>query len=620
MCGFIGSVNLKSLRNMSGLQTRFERAYEYLSKRGPDSKGTWNDQYAYFMHARLKVIDLSEASSQPMQKDNYIICFNGEIYNFKTLRKELENKGYSFFSNGDTEVLVSAWQEWGAAMLEKLDGMFAFSIWDKKHKTLFLARDRFGKKPLAYSDDNGQINFSSDVRSLKEITNTGGLNHDAIKSLFRFRFIYEPLTIFKNFKKLPAGHYIKYDNYGIKVNRWYKLKNSKASNLDFDFYKNDLKKCLTEAVEKRLMSDVPIGLFLSGGLDSGLILNTLATFDKKIPCFTVGYSDSAKYYNEVDNASKIAKYYNFNHNKIILSSKDTYNFVSEALESSDEPFADSSALPMYMMTKAVKNHIKVALTGDGGDEIFGGYRKYISYKWFFLVKLFPKNFRKSLASLLSDNKNNPISDTARRLRRLLKNTTDDFNKMQINFLDQLNDHEHISLFSSIKDTLDSSIFENDIDSSDKINNVLARDFSFSLLGDMLVKLDRFSMTHGIELRSPFLDKSLVELAFSIPSKYKVGYLGGKKIIKSSFSKNLPEWYINLPKKGFEVPLQNWLNKDLKYLVEEATSKNVIESLEILQPDQIFKWKEDFFSGKKDNSWKLWTLISYEKWAKNNNII
>ena len=618
MCGFIGIVNTDYLNRSEELDAKFNRAYSFLKSRGPDEKGTWNNKNCYFLHTRLKILDLSSFSSQPMQKDNKTICFNGEIYNFYQLKEELIKKGYHFNSNGDTEVLLSAWNEWGEGMMEKLDGMFSIAIWNNDEKTLFLARDRFGKKPLVYSIKNNNIYFSSDVKSLNCITDGGDIDKESIKSLFRFRFIHEPRTIFKNFKKLTPGNILKFNEYGVKITSWYHLNKIKAPTKENRNQK--LRSLIIKAVEKRLISDVPIGVFLSGGIDSAIIIDALFQIGRKVPTYTVGFKGESNYYNESGNAARIASYYGFKNKTIYLDSKNILDKINNILNASDEPFADSSVIPTYMISNAVKNDIKVALTGDGGDELFGGYRKYSAYRWLSLTKNLPSSFKGLIASLLPDSKNSTLSDQARKLKRFLQNSNTNIEKMQINFLDQTSNNEFYQLFEEQKkDTLTQGLMEADKFGSD-LNKVLARDFNFSLLGDMLVKLDRCSMANSLELRSPFLDKDLAEFSFSIPGIDKIGFFSGKKVLKNCYRNQLPKWYLNLPKKGFEAPLQRWLKNDLKYLVEESTEKKVIESLNIKNPEIISQWKNDFFNGKKDNSWKLWTLISYTHWAKSLKII
>ena len=619
MCGFAGIINIKRLANKEFLERRLRKAYAYLRSRGPDEKGMWHDKNSYFLHTRLKILDLKGTASQPMEYGDHVISYNGEIYNFQDLKNRLIRKGYKFQSSGDTEVLLASWQYWGPDVLNRLDGMFAFSIWDKKKKILYLARDRFGKKPLVFSSSENSISFASDIRSLKEIAYEGKLNKLAIESLFRFRFIYEPLTIYDNFKKLPAGCYLKFCSNGIEVKKWFRL-NNKISNLNEKESQRKIIELTTKAVEKRLISDVPIGVFLSGGIDSGIVSACIANLNKKIPHFTVGFKNQGDYYNEISNASNLAKYFGFEHNALYLDAKKVKPLIDEITATCDEPFADSSAIPTYMIAKETSQYMKVALSGDGGDEVFGGYRKYMAYRWNSLTNLLPNFLRKNLGTSLPNFKHNSFSEKIRQLKRLLLNSSLDLNKMQVSFLDQLSDLECNELLGVKKTNLEKYVFNDIAKFDDSLNQILARDIKFSLPGDMLVKVDRFSMRHSLEVRSPFLDKDLVNYAFSISGKEKIGFFKGKKVLRKAFTNMLPEKYLNFPKKGFEVPLDKWLLNELKYLVEKSSSNKVIESLGIKNKKIIENWKNDFFGGKSDNSWKLWTLISYARWAELNKFI
>ncbi|PPR27423.1 MAG: Asparagine synthetase [glutamine-hydrolyzing] 1 [Alphaproteobacteria bacterium MarineAlpha9_Bin4] len=619
MCGFVGTVNIKNIIDREFQEKRFKKASLFLKQRGPDEQAVWSDKNSYFLHTRLKILDLKNTGSQPMEYGDYVICYNGEIYNFQDLKNKLIKKGYRFKSSGDTEILLASWICWGPDILKKLDGMFAFSIWDKKKKTLYLARDRFGKKPLVFSAFEKTISFSSDIRSLKEIAYAGKIDKLAVESLFRFRFIYEPLTIYNNFKKLPAGCYLKFSSNGIEIKKWFSL-NKKTNFFLEEESKKKIVDLTTKAVEKRLISDVSIGVFLSGGIDSGIISACLAKLNKKIPHFTVGFKNQGNYYDEASSASKLSKYFGFEHNIIYLDSNKIKPQIEEIISTCDEPFADSSSIATYMIAKETSQHIKVALSGDGGDEIFGGYRKYMAYRWYIFTHIFPHFLRKKFGASLPNFKKNFFSDKSRKIKRFLLNASSDFNKMQINFLDQLSNNEYSRLFGIEKTNLEEDIFDDNTEFDDDLNHVLARDIKFSLSGDMLVKADRFSMRHSLEVRSPFLDKDLVNYAFSISGKEKIGFFKGKKILRKAFLEIFPEKYLNLPKKGFEVPLDKWLLNDLKYLVNKSSSNKVLDSLGIKDKKIVEIWKNEFFSGKSDNSWKLWTLISYAKWAEFNRFV
>ena len=358
---------------------------------------------------------------------------------------------------------------------------------------------------------------------------------------------------------------------------------------------------------------------MSGGIDSAIILDAIAQYGKKVPTFTVGFKNQNKYYDESISAKKISNYYGFKNKTIYLEQKTILNHINKILDANDEPFADSSAIAIHMISHAVKNDIKVALTGDGGDELFGGYSKYISYKWKKLMLLLPSKIRLSLINYLSDSKDNSFSNLMRKFKRFLENYDNDPSIMQINYLDQLNNKEFLELFGFNKQALSENLFKGSKYFSG-FNKTLFRDFRFSLLGDMLVKLDRHSMANSIELRSPFLDKDLVNLAFNIPAEKKIGFFRGKLILRDCYKSIFPDWYLKRPKRGFEVPLNHWLKKDLRFLVEESTMPNVLDSLNIKNKNIIYDWKKDFYNGKKDNSWKLWVIITYYHWAKRSKVI
>ncbi len=342
MCGFAGIVNLKGLNIDSDLKTKMGKAIVSLQKRGPDKNGEWISKNCYFIHTRLRVIDISSSSDQPMTKNGYVLCYNGEIYNYKEIRSELVKLGYRFKSNGDAEVLLAGWIEWGDQLIKKLSGMFSFVIWNDRKKILYLGRDQFGKKPLVYSLGNNYLAFASDVRSLSKIVNCGPVDRSAVESLFRFRYIHEPLTIFSNAKKLGAGVLASYSSRGFFLNKWYQLKNYDFfSQISYKEAKKRLIQLFDNSLQKRLSSDVPIGLFLSSGLDSGIILSGLSKIGKRLPCFTLGYENSSSYYEERKNASKLSKYFGMDHYSINVTPKDTLKLVPEILMANDEPFADT---------------------------------------------------------------------------------------------------------------------------------------------------------------------------------------------------------------------------------------------------------------------------------------
>jgi len=619
MCGFTGIINFNGLNRTAELDKKMMAALKRLYPRGPDQQDIWTDLKSYFVHSRLSIIDTSLAGRQPMYKYNKVISYNGEIYNFKEIKSKLIKLGYKFSSESDCEVLLAGWDKWGIKVLDFISGMFAFSIWDLKKEKLYLVRDPFGKKPLYYSYKSGLISFSSDLKSLEKVVDCGQINIDAVHSLFSFRFIHDPISIYEKVNKVPAGHFLEVNKDNIILSRWYNLSNKASNVFDKEEVSNDLISIFDKSVNRRLVSDVPIGLLLSGGIDSSLILSSLAEMGKNIPCFTMGFENSSKYYEERPYAKKLANHFGMEHFDIEMNPQNILNIIPEVFEASDEPFADSSSLPFYALSKEVSQKVTVALSGDGGDEVFGGYRKYVGENWTNIGLMIPNILRKILINHLIENKDTSYGEFSRRLKRYLLNTTKDPIERHINWLKQINEKDISSIIGNSRDYKNMFI-EARAGFSDKINSILVGDMKISLSGDMLVKLDRMSMANSLEIRSPFLDKELVEYAFTIPGKYKVGKFKGKKILRNVFSKRLPKWSMNLPKKGFEVPLANWFKEDLRSMVEHVSMKKNLDKIGIQNHTLINSWKDDLFFNNKDTSWKLWTLISYFYWCENRGII
>ena len=619
MCGFAGLVNFKGISGFDDLDKKMQSALKRLFPRGPDQQDKWIDAKSYFVHSRLSILDTSLNGKQPMINYGKVIVYNGEIYNFKEIRVKLINEGYKFYSDSDCEVLLAGWDKWGKKILDYLIGMFSFAIWDIKKEKLFIIRDPYGKKPLYYSFINNGITFASDLKSLEKITDCSIVSSKALESFFTFRFIHDPLTIYENVNKLSPGHVLELSQNGSKIYQWYNLSNNQLDTFNKKDIKINIRNKFDKAVERRLVSDVPVGLLLSGGLDSSLVLSSLAYQDKKIPCFTMGFMNSSEYYEERPQAKRLANYFGMEHHNLEISSKSLLKIIPEVFSASDEPFADTSSLPFYALSKEVSKSVKVALSGDGGDEVFGGYRKYLGEKWAKLGLLIPNFIRYYISNLLVENKNTTYGELSRKIKRFLLNIDFDPLIRQINWLRLLNETDLKSLIGKSNNHY-RKLFENYREGfDDQINSLLAGDMAISLSGDMLVKIDRMSMANSLEIRSPFLDKDLVEYAFSIPGSYKVGYFKGKKILRKNFSDRLPAWALNYPKKGFELPIADWLKNDLNSMVDHIALPKNLDKIGIENHALIKSWKEDLFFNNKDTSWKLWTLISYYHWCENRGI-
>jgi len=615
MCGFAGVIDLNRLDFNDDLDRRMSLALKSLYPRGPDQNDILTDEYSYLVHARLSIIDTTDSGMQPMHKYNKTLVYNGEIYNYEQIKIKLKNDGYTFSSNSDTEVLLAAWDKWGEGALKHINGMFAFAMWDKLNKKLTLVRDPYGKKPLLYSINNKKITFASDLKSLEKIIDCNEINPLAVESLFKLRFIYDPLTIYKNVHKLKSGHILNFTNEKVRLTKWYNLTNASESAVDKNTISKNIRNYFDEAVKRRLVSDVNLGVFLSGGLDSSLIVSSLAEQGYSLPCFTMGFKGASNYYEERPQAKRLAKYYGMKHHAFEISENDVFKKIPEIFNASDEPFADTSALPFYMLSNEVSSKVKVVLTGDGGDEVFGGYRKHLGEKWSSFPYLIPEFLRKIIIKVLIENKNTHYGEISRRIRRYLMNISKDGSERQALWLEQINEDTIKKLLgNNIKHTKDLLIpFRHPF--KDPLNAMLAADLGFSLAGDMLVKADRMSMANSLEVRSPFLDKDLVEYVFSIPGKLKIGNFTGKKILKETFKNRLPKWSMSQPKKGFEIPIADWLRSNLKSMVDDSCSKNNLEKLGIIDHSIVDEWRQGLYSGKRDTSWQLWTIISYKQWLE-----
>ncbi len=615
MCGFAGVIDLNHLDINDDLNKRMLASLESLNNRGPDQKGTYKDDYSYLVHARLSIIDTSDSGKQPMTKYGKTIVYNGEIYNFKELKNELQKAGYEFFSNSDTEVLLAAWDNWGEQCLNHINGMFAFAIWDKQNKNLVLIRDPYGKKPLLYLIKNRNIFFASDLNSLEKIVDCGEINPLAVESLFKLRFIHDPLTIYKNVFKLSAGNILKFTKKEVSIKKWYNLYNFSFDGLNKIRFKNNITELFDQAVKRRLVSDVDVGVFLSGGLDSSLIVSSLAEQGYSLPCFTMGFENSSDYYEERPQASRLAKYFGMKSYTFEINEKMTIKKLPEIFNASDEPFADTSAIPFYMLANQVSSKLKVVLSGDGGDEVFAGYRKHLGEKWSKLPYFIPKYLRDLIISSLIENKNTSYGEISRRIRRLLMNSSKNPSERQAGWIEQINENTIKKLLGNNIEFTKDLLEEYRKPFRDPINAMLAGDLGFSLTGDMLVKVDRMSMANSLEVRSPLLDRDLVEYVFSLPGKLKIGNFKGKILLKDTFKNRLPKWSMNLRKKGFEVPIADWLRNDLKKLVEDSSSKSNLDKLGIIDTNIIEEWKQGLYSNKRDTSWQLWTLVSYKQWME-----
>ncbi|HTA82728.1 MAG TPA: asparagine synthase (glutamine-hydrolyzing) [Bacteroidia bacterium] len=619
MCGIAGFVG-------SGSEDDLKRMIYELHHRGPDYQGTSLVENVGFAHARLSIIDLSPNGNQPFfsADSSLAITFNGEIYNYLALKEELLCTGkYTFRTSTDTEVLLYLYQEHGEKLFDKINGMYAFAIYNFKTKQLLLAKDRMGKKPLYYSVIDGTIVFASELKAILQHPSVKKeLNIDAINEYLTFDYIPTPHTIFKNIYKLEASHYLVFNNGKISSNEPYWKTSFHQSDVSFSDAIGKFDSLLNDATDRRLMSDVPLGVFLSGGLDSSTIAYYAQKNAKsKIKTFSIGFSE--KSYDESNYAKQVATYLGTEHYEEFLSAEESLRLIPEIIPKLDEPFADPSIIPTYFLSKFTRKHVTVALGGDGSDELLAGYPTFISNKFLGFMASLPTPIIKIFSGL---TKLLPLSD---------KNISLDFKLTQFfKGFESEKRYAHTLWLGSFTPNLKQRLFLpstvigngnglncidrylNDIQSEFGFNRLLYTYYRTYLVEDILVKVDRASMYTSLEVRAPFLDRNVVDFLSSLPKSYKLKGFTGKHILKELMWGKLPEEIIYRTKKGFGIPVSLWLRNQLKGMLEYYLSKERIEKHGIFNYQYIEQLKKEHFSMKRNHRKLLWNLLILEMWFEN----
>jgi len=629
MCGITGIIAFNEVGRIHMIH--LVNATKALEKRGPDSQGTFVGDRVGLGHRRLSIQDTSYNGHQPMKdpSERYTIVFNGEIYNYRSLREELINKGHTFNSGSDTEVLLRLYIVEGENFIHKLHGFWAFAIHDKETNKVFIARDRYGIKPLYFYHDEDKFVFASELKSLMIYNIPKKIDYNSLQQYFQYNYIPAPNSIFQNVKKLLPGHQIEIDGKKVTEKAYYTLPDLKTlekQTLSYSDLEAELRKRLIHSVQERLVADVPLGCFLSGGIDSSIIATIASKYAPNLETFSVGFSDNP-FFDETKYALAVAKKNNTKHTVFSLSQKDIYDQLYDVLDYLDEPFADSSSLPVYILCKKTSQNMKVALSGDGADEIFAGYNKYLGeYK----IR-HPKSVEKLIAKMggiwksLPKSRNDKFSNTIRQLDKFSSGFNMSETERYIRWCSYMSATDSLSLFSK-NALLNYSESEDKSRTADiikhfkgetDINTILRSDIDMVLQNDMLTKVDMMSMANGLEVRVPFLEKDVLEFAMGIPEKYKINHGMKKKILQEAFRKDLPDEIFNRPKHGFEVPLLDWFRGDLRHKIEnEVLSDSFIEEQGIFNLDEIRKLKQKLFSSNpEDTHATVWALIVFQHWWK-----
>lgn len=622
MCGIAGVYAFST--QGEAYFSNIEKAVSSLTLRGPDNNATKVDGKMCLGHARLSVIDLSVAASQPFTDitKRYTIIFNGEIYNYRELRDYLIKKGLPLRTQSDTEVLLYLYIIEGEKCLQKLNGFFAFAIYDNREDTVFIARDRIGIKPLIFYRDRNKLMFASEMKALLNLGVPKNIDKTSVSQYFQFNYIPSPYTIFQGVQKLKPGHYLFISNNQVKEACYHKINynKSKLSQLGYTAAQQELKKQIQNSVKLRMISDVPLGAFLSGGIDSSVIVAEASKLTQQLNTFSIGYKDEP-YFDETHYAELVAEKFKTNHTVFKLSNDDLYANLYNVLDYIDEPFADSSALPVYILSQLTRKHATVSLSGDGADELFSGYNKHNAH-----FHAMNQGLVSSLIKLgnplwksLPKSRNSSFSNKVRQLEKYalgLKADEKERYWLWATLQSEENANETLGFQVSLNDI---KVRKNEILKHihyiQNMNDLLFTDVQLVLVSDMLHKVDSMSMANSLEVRTPFLDHNLVDFVFSLPDEFKINGKMRKRILQDAYRNELPKEIYQRPKHGFEVPLLKWFKTSLKdELLNDYLNDDFIVSQGVFKPEIIKKYKARLFSKNPgDIHAHLWALLVFQHW-------
>lgn len=614
MCGIAGFYNRNADRNVA------EQLARRLFHRGPDSHGVYANHEVTLVHTRLSIIDLSAAASQPYRYKHLVLSFNGEIYNYAEVRDKLISLGYEFISNSDTEVLIKAFHYWGESAVDYFIGMFAFAIYNEQTEALWLCRDRLGVKPLYYVWDKGCLTFASELKALYPLIRDKRINGAALNGYFRYGFIPGEHSIYEAVYKVPPGTFIRVDKTGMHKRKYW----NPSAQINEDYSETDwieeLEQTMISAFKYRMVSDVPVGIFLSGGVDSSLVAAILKRHHGPIRSFTIGFTESR--FNEAGYARTIADHLGLQHTEEILTMSAAKEMLYKFYDVFDEPFADTSAIPTACVTQLAKNHgVKVVLSADGGDELFGGYSHYgQALRYWQKLESVPLPLRRFLAKGTK-----LIFPEAIRQLVLAYNA-----EHRVYALEEiLSSGTLISMFESMignqtnreiqRLTGFSSTALADIPEkrSAPLKQMMHWDLKNFLADDLLVKIDRTTMHYGIECREPLLDHRLVEMTMSIPARYIQKFGTPKYLERKVLDRYLPREYFDRRKQGFSIPIFQWFSDDLDNLFKTYLSTDNIKRIGLLDSNEVEREVRKYQSykhrQKEYNIEKMWRLLSFAMW-------
>lgn len=623
MCGIFGIISPDPIRE------QLEKSTATLAHRGPDDCGYFIDEGVGLGHRRLSIIDL-EGGHQPMFNEDRSLCivFNGEIYNFPELHKQLMQKGHRFETRSDTETLLHAYEEWGDECVGHLRGMFAFAIWDKNARRLFIARDRFGIKPLFYAERGERFYFASEMKAILADPGVArDVDEEALASYFSLSYIPAPMTIFKGIRKLLPGHILTWQNGYTQISKYWDLSYVPDRTKSEEYFVDRFIELFHESIKIHLMSDVPLGAFLSGGIDSSMVVAAMSmTTDQPVNAFCIGFGgDVGGYLDERGYARMVAERYNANHREYEVV-PDPEGLLEKIVQSFDEPFADDSTIPSYFVCKIARENVTVAESGLGGDEAFAGYERYLGLRLRESYRMLPSYFREGMihnfVNSLSERSDGHY--TINHMKRFVRSASLEDGQAYFGYLTILNHKIQASFFA------DSSRFSKHLEASkaivldhfesvpiennkDILNRAFYCDTKTYLPEDILAVTDRMSMHHALEVRVPFLDHPLMEFCATIPPEMKMKWFRKKYLLKKAVRAFLPKEVINHRKQGFVGPMAQWLKNDLKPYVLETLSEKNLSKHGYLHYGTVKNVLDEHFSGRELHDTLIWSIVVFQRW-------
>lgn len=625
MCGITGWANLDShTPPRDGAQHLLHAMCERMVHRGPDSEGLYVTTGAALGMRRLAIIDLVTGEQPAFNEDKSVaVILNGEIYNYRELRGALEKRGHTFRSASDTEVLPHLYEEYGDEMIRELNGMFAFALWDSKRRRLLIARDRFGEKPLYWGVFQNTMLFASEPKALlAHPAVKPALNVQALRHYLSFDYVPAPLSIYQGINKLPAAHKLTLENGRVKVACYWRLSYSTVDPVPSEQEAGErLRELLADAVRLRLVSDVPLGVLLSGGVDSSTVAAlAVRASPEAVKTFSISFAEAS--FDESAYARGVAKFLGTDHHEERLSANLAANLVSEIGSWMDEPFSDPSLVPTYLLSRFTRKHVTVALGGDGGDELFAGYAMYAGHRWAEVYKHVPALLRAGIVEplvRLLPVKTKNLSFDYKALRFVNGAKYDAIARHHVWFGSFTPEEQQRLLTRDVLDATDGDIYAqarqiaSECEDHDLVTKMQSVDTRLYLAEDILTKVDRASMAVSLEVRAPFLDHRVAEFAASLPCHYKLRRLTTKYILKKAVRDLLPPFVTRRGKKGFGVPVAEWLKVKLRPLARDLLSPERVRRAGVFNPEYVARLQDEHERGVANHRKLLWTLLMFELW-------